>query len=45
MQRHRIVSFERELHDQMAITRRLDYLHVSGLHGAEFLIEVPRQRV
>jgi hypothetical protein len=45
LQRHRIVSLQRELHDQMAITRRLDYLHVSGLEGAELLIEVPRQWV
>jgi hypothetical protein len=45
LQRHRIVSLERELDNQMALTRRLHNLHVSGVYAAELLIEVSRHWV
>jgi hypothetical protein len=45
LQRHRIVSRERELHDDTTRPRRLDHLHVSSVQVIELLIEVPRQRV
>jgi len=45
LQSHRIVSLERELHTQPALTRRLDHLHVSRVEVAELLIEVLRQGI
>jgi hypothetical protein len=45
LQRCGVVSIESDLHNKMAVTRRLDDLHICRIDLLDLLIEVPRLRI